>query len=78
MITDTLKGQDFKLNDYASCVVNKIVNGKQCIITWYVDYLKISRMEQAVVDDVIKAVESYFGNMYVTHGENHSYLSIEI
>ena len=78
LFTETLKGQGFKLNEYDSCVANKMVNGKQCTITWYVDDLKISHMERVVVDDVIKATESHFGEMSVTHGNKHSYLGMEI
>ena len=56
MFTETLKVQGFKLNEYDSCVANKVANGKQCTITWYVDDFKISHMERAIVDDVIKAI----------------------
>jgi len=78
LFTKTLKGQGFKLNEYDSCVANKVVNGKQCTITWYVDDLKISHVERAVVDDVIREIESHFGKMSVTHGNKHAYLGMEV
>ena len=32
----------FKWNPYNWCVVNKMIDGKQCTILWHVDDLKIS------------------------------------
>ena len=58
---ENLRKIGFALNPDDLCVVNKVVNGKKCTITWYVDDLKISHVESSVVDDVIKAVKSYFG-----------------
>ena len=31
----------FQVNPYDDCVVNKMINGKQCTILWHVDNLKI-------------------------------------
>jgi len=59
-------------------VSNRVVNGKKCTITWYVNDLKISHVEYFVVDDVIKAIESYFRNTAVTRGLTHKYAGIEI
>ena len=47
-------GMDFELNPYDLCIANKIVNGKQCTIIWYVDDNKISHVDPAVVDGIIK------------------------
>ena len=43
----------FKINQYNRCVANKVINGKQCTIAWYVDDVKISHMDQSVIDDII-------------------------
>ena len=32
----------FEMNPYDKCVVNKIINGKQCTIIWHVDDFKLS------------------------------------
>jgi hypothetical protein len=40
-----LKALGFKLNSYDPCVANKMVNGKQCTIAWYVDNTKISHAD---------------------------------
>ena len=45
LLSDTLMGWGFKLNEYDKCVTNKIINGKQCTIIWHVDDLKISHVE---------------------------------
>ena len=39
----------FKLNPYDRYVKNKLVNGKQCTLVWYVDDNKVSHMEEKVV-----------------------------
>ena len=39
----------FKLNPYDGCVVNKIINGKQCKIVFHIDDLKISHVDPDVV-----------------------------
>ena len=44
----------FKLNPYDQCVANKIINGSQCTIVWHVDGLKISHMQEEVVNDMVK------------------------
>ena len=40
LFAGTLKGMGFILNPYDACVANKIVEGSQCTIAWYVDDTK--------------------------------------
>ena len=47
----------FELNDYDKCVANKIIEGKQCTVVWYVDDNKISHMNSQVVDQCIVEIE---------------------
>ena len=47
MFTEILEKMGFELNPYDKCVANKMVNGKQCTIVWYVDDVKVSHMEQS-------------------------------
>ena len=68
----------FKLNQYDPCVVNKIVNGKQCTTCWYVDDTKISHEDSRVVDMVIKELEEEFGKMTVTRGCRHTFVGVDI
>jgi hypothetical protein len=51
----------FTPNPYDSCVVNKIVDGKQLTVAWHVDDLKISHVATKVVNDLITDLDSEFG-----------------
>jgi Reverse transcriptase (RNA-dependent DNA polymerase) len=50
----------FTRNQYDWCVVNKVVNGAQCTIVWYVDDLKISHQDSAVVREHIDHIRQEF------------------
>ena len=56
LFTSTLEQMGFVLNPYDPCVANKMINGKQCTICWYVDDLKVSHMEKDVVSDIMLRV----------------------
>ena len=58
----------FALNPYDACVANRIVNGKQCTIVWYVDDGKISHVNHEIVSDTIQIIEKRFGKTMVTRG----------
>ena len=53
LFSGTLQGMGYKLNPYDTCIANKMVNGKQCTVAWYVDDNKISHMDPTVVTEVI-------------------------
>ena len=38
----------YQINEYDWCVMNKIIDNKQCIILWHVDDLKISHVDPTV------------------------------
>jgi hypothetical protein len=78
LFTSTLAEMGFELNPYDPCVANKMINGKQCTICWYVDDLKISHMERSVVDNMISIIEARYGKMVVTHGNVHTYVGMDI
>jgi hypothetical protein len=68
----------FELNPYDPCIANKIVNGKQMTVAWHVDDLKVSHMEEAVVDGLISYLKSKYGENLVVHeGEVHDYLGVD-
>ena len=58
---ECLEQLGFKLNRYDPCVANKMVNGEQCTICWYVDDCKISHKDPNVVTWVIDNTEKRFG-----------------
>ena len=74
----TLKDLGFKLNPYDPCVANKMVNGRQCTIAWYVDDNKISHVDPKVVDWLIDELEQKHGKMTVCRGKKHVFLGMDI
>ena len=68
----------FEINPYDPCVANKMDQGKQCTITWYVDDNKISHVNENVVEEVVTKIEEKFGKMAVTRGNKHVFLGMEI
>jgi len=73
-----LKEIGFELNPYDLCVANATIKGKQCTICWYVDDNKISHEDQEVLDSVIKKIETQFGSMSKTLGDEHEFLGMDI
>ena len=68
LYVSVLEDMGFEINTYDMCVSNKIINGKQCTLTWYVDDNKVSHVEQTVVDEVIDKIEKRFPRITVTKG----------
>ena len=50
----------FKINPYELCVANKVINGKHCTISWYVEYLKVSHVEETFLKYIIKQINKSF------------------
>mmetsp|Transcript_7772 Transcript_7772/g.11115 ORF Transcript_7772/g.11115 Transcript_7772/m.11115 type:complete len:99 (+) Transcript_7772:341-637(+) len=42
LFSSTLQKMGFEINPYDQCMANKIINGSQCTIAWYVDENKLS------------------------------------
>ena len=53
LYSETLCKEGFIINPYDKCVANKIINGKQCTIVWYVDDNKISHADPEVVTEIM-------------------------
>jgi Reverse transcriptase (RNA-dependent DNA polymerase) len=71
----------FEVNPYDSCVVNKIINGKQCTILWHVDDLKLSHVEQDVLEDIAAKIDNKYGQqapIVIHRGKIHDYLGMTI
>jgi hypothetical protein len=71
----------FTANPYDSCVVNKIINGKQCTNIWHVDDLKLSHVEQQVLKDIAKKLNAKYGQqtpLAMHRGKIHDYLGMTI
>lgn len=79
LLSTTLKDMGFTLNPYDTCITNKIVDGTQCTICWYVDDTKISHMlDPQVVTNVIREMEMHFGDMAVTRGRQNTFLGMDL
>ena len=52
LLTD-IKSIFFDINPYNLCVINKTINGNQFTITWHVDNLKLSHINNKMVDELI-------------------------
>ncbi|KAG7359547.1 reverse transcriptase RNA-dependent DNA polymerase [Nitzschia inconspicua] len=74
----TLMDMGFELNPNNPYVANKMVNGKQYTVAWYVDDNKISHIDPKVVTNVITALEGHIGEMPVTSGCCHKCLDMDI
>jgi hypothetical protein len=69
----------FKLNPYDRCIANKMIDGKQCTILWHVDDLKISHVNDEVIENVISTLSERYGKeapLVVTQGKVHDYLGM--
>ena len=80
---ETLSGKlqewGFTLNAYDSCVANKYMDGQQCTITWHVDDLKISHVDEQVVRSIIQKIQDTFGQhseLSMQIGKRHDYLGM--
>ena len=78
LYTSVMTELGFELNPYDLCVANKIINGKQCTVAWYVDDNRISHVEQEVVDEIVGKIEERFPGLTVEKGNAHSFLGIKI
>ena len=77
LFTSKLKSMGFELNPYDKCVANKMVNGKQCTVLWYVDDVKISHVDKKVVESIVAALEEEFGSVNPTYGNDQEYLGMK-
>ena len=78
LYSSTLQLMGFELNPYDKCVVNKIINGKQCTIVFYVDNNKVSHADPTVVTKVMEQIASHFGELSITRGAKHDFLGMNI
>ena len=79
LLSYTLVDWGFKLNEYDKCIANKMINSKQCTIIWYVDKLKISHADCAVVENIIIKLNEKFGQespLVTTQGKTLEYFGM--
>ena len=78
LFASKLSKMGFTINPYDKCVANKMINGRQCTIVWYVDDAKISHQDPNVVRGIISSLEEEFGCLDPTFGNIQEYLGMKI
>jgi hypothetical protein len=69
----------FDFNPYDKCVVNKVIDGRQCTIIWHVDDLMLTHVSQEVLDHIVSDISKKFGKedpLSIHTGNIHDYLGI--
>ena len=76
-----LKGIGFRVNPYDPCVANKMIYDKQMIITWHVNYLKVSHDKNDIVDALIQWTKETYEDvkkLKPSRGKIHGYLPMTL
>ena len=58
-----IKDLGFERSPYDWCVVNKVIDDKQCTIAWHVDGLIISHANPDTVTDIIGGLSKKYGDI---------------
>ncbi len=79
-----VEANGFIVNDYDSCVTNKIVNVTQMTVAWHVDDLEVSHKGQSAIEDFViwlrSKYERKYKELFLTYhkGRVHDYLNIDL
>ena len=57
-LSKSLEEMGYQRNEYDWCVMNKIIDNKQCTIFCHVDDLKTSHVEPAIVSSVLSDIDA--------------------
>ena len=68
----------FQINPYDRCVANKVIEGIQCTIAWYLDDNELLHKNPEDISDIINEVKKHFGELYVLRGNNHTFFGTNI
>ena len=58
-----MKLQGLVFNPYDRCIANITIEGKQCMISCYVDGNKISQIDEHANTRIIEAISEHFGEL---------------
>ena len=70
-LSKSLEEMGYQRNEYDWCVMNNIIDNKQCTILWHVDDLKTSHVDPAVVSSVLAEIDAEYEKiekMTITRG----------
>ena len=62
-LSKSLEEMGYQRNEYNWCVMNNIIDNKQCTILWHVDDLKTSHFEPAVVSSVHTEIDAEYAKI---------------
>ena len=71
----------YQRNEYDWCIMNRIIDDKQCTILCNVDDLKTSHVDPAFISSVLFDIDAEYGKiakMTITQGKVHKYLGVNI
>ena len=68
----------FERKPYDKFVANKVIEGTQFTIDWYVDDNTLLHKNPEVISDIINEVKKSFGELSVVKGNNHTFLGMNI
>lgn len=77
-LTSALRDMGFEHNAVDPCVMNKIIDGKQCTLVVYVDDLLISCVDSGIMDEVVSELKNRFGEVKYCAEKDISYLGMHI
>ena len=80
-LSKSLEEMGYQKNKYNCCVMNKIIEEKQCNIIFHVNDLKTSNIDPSIISSVLSDIDSEYGNiskMTIIRGKVHKYLGMTI
>ena len=80
-LSKSLEEMGYQRNEYDWCVMENIIDNKQCTIIWHVDDLNTSHVEPAVFSSVLADIDAEYGKiakMTIMKGKVPKYLGMTI
>ena len=80
-LSKSLEEMGYQINEYDLCVMNKIIDNKQCTIFWHVDDLKTSHVDPDIISSFLADIDAEYGKiatMTITRGKVHKCLGMTI
>ena len=78
ILSTTLEGIGFEKNPYGRCVENKMIEGTQLKIVWYVDDNKLSHENPVVISNTVNKTKKIFGDISIVIWNKHAFLGMGI
>ena len=77
-LRNDLESIGFEVNPYDPCIANKVIDGKQMIIMWHVDDIKISHEDGWEITKMIKWLGKIYRDIKVKRGRKQHYLGMDL